>query len=115
MDFAWVSLKTANKDGSTDTLVWRMAGPTPDMSRVVIMNVPLADSRTDTSYKLEIAISVNGSFESVSHRAMLFSRLIDEHNMVDLVPAMLGQDHRRAAVMNYIRAEDSISASAAAK
>ena len=115
MDFAWMSLKTANKDGSTDTSVWRMAGSMPDMSKVVTMTVQLADSRADTWRELEIAIVVNGSFESASHRAMLFNRLIDEYNIVDLISTTPGQDDRRAAVMNYTEAEGSISASVAGK
>ena len=111
MDFAWVSLKTANKDGSTDTSVWRMAGSTPDLSKVITMHVQLGDNGADTCRELEIAIAVNGSFESASHRAMLFNRLIDEHNVVDLIASTPGHDGRRASVVNYTRVENSISVS----
>jgi hypothetical protein len=86
MDFAWVSLKTTKKDGSIDTQVWRMAGSEPDLSaerladksRLVIMTVPLNSKGSETSYEFEIAICVNGSYESAGHRATLFGRLIDE-------------------------------------
>jgi UDP-GlcNAc:undecaprenyl-phosphate GlcNAc-1-phosphate transferase len=82
MDFAWVSLKTTRKDGSIDVQVWRMADSEPDLSKLVIMTVPLAGNGTDTSHEFEIAISVNGSYESAGHRATLFSRLIDEYQSV---------------------------------
>ena len=115
MNFAWVSLKTTNKDGSTDTAVWRTTGSTPDMSKVVTMNVQLANGQAGTWRELEIAIIVNGSFESASHRAMLFNRLIDEYNVVDLISTRPDHDGRRVAVMNYTRVEDAISASVAGK
>ena len=87
MDFAWVSLKTTKKDGSIDTQVWRMADSEPDLSaerladksKLVIMTVPFNRKESETSHEFEIAICVNGSYESAGHRATLFSRLIDEH------------------------------------
>ncbi len=115
MNFAWVSLKTSNKDGSTDTSVWRMAGSPPDMSKVVTMNVQLDDRHADTWRELEIAIAANDSFESASHRAMLFNRLIDEHNVVDLISTTPGYDGHRASVIRHTGAESSISASIAGK
>jgi UDP-GlcNAc:undecaprenyl-phosphate GlcNAc-1-phosphate transferase len=115
MNFAWVSLKTANKDGSTDTSLWRTSGALPDMSKIVTMNVRLADRRTDTRCELEIAIGVNDSFESASHRAMLFNRLIDEHNVVDLVSTTPDRDGREADVIKYTDVESSMSASMAGK
>jgi len=82
MDFAWVSVKTTKKDGSIDTEVWRMAGSEPDLSKLVIMTVPFKSSRAETSHEFELAICVNGSYESAGHRATLFSRLIDEHSII---------------------------------
>jgi UDP-GlcNAc:undecaprenyl-phosphate GlcNAc-1-phosphate transferase len=79
MDFAWVSLKTTEKDGSINTSVWRMAGAAQNLSKLVIMTVPLAGNGSETSHEFEIAISVNGSYESAGHRATLFGRLIDEY------------------------------------
>ena len=85
------------------------------MSKVVTMNVQLANGQAGTWRELEIAIIVNGSFESASHRAMLFNRLIDEYNVVDLISTRPDHDGRRVAVMNYTRVEDAISASVAGK
>jgi UDP-GlcNAc:undecaprenyl-phosphate GlcNAc-1-phosphate transferase len=82
MDFAWVSLKTRDKDGTVRTEVWRIADAPPDMSDVVIMNIPVRNHRTAGAMEFEIAISVNGSLESAGHRATLFSRLIDEHSII---------------------------------
>ena len=82
MDFAWVSLTTAHKDGRTDTEVWRAPnGTPPDLSRLITMTIPFKNSDPDCSHELEIAVCVNGSFESAGHRATLFARLLDEHKM----------------------------------
>jgi hypothetical protein len=82
MDFAWVSLKTTKMDGSIDTQVWRMTDSQPDFSRLVIMTVPFNGSGSQTQHEFEIAIRLNGSYESAGHRATLFSRLIDEHSLI---------------------------------
>jgi len=85
MDFAWLSLKTTDKDGSVQTEVWRIAEAKPNLSNVVTMTFPLADNDYRQSQEFEIAVSVNGSYESAGHRATLFSRLIDEHEVVNKV------------------------------
>ncbi len=82
MDFAWVSLQTENEDGSVHTEVWRPENTRPDMSDVVIMNIPVRNHRTAGAMEFEIAVLVNGSLESAGHRATLFSRLIDEHSII---------------------------------
>lgn len=82
MDFAWVSFKTTKNDGSIDTQVWRLPGSKPDLSRLVTMTIPLDGNGSQTQHEFEIAICVNGSYESAGHRATLFSRLIDEHELI---------------------------------
>ena len=84
MDFAWLSLKTTEKDGTINTSVWRGPDFTSDLSKVIVMNVPVGNGQTDPSLELEIAVPVNGALESASHQAMLFSRLIDEYNLMRL-------------------------------
>lgn len=84
MDFAWVSLRTQDKDGTVRTEVWRPGGAQPDMRRVVVMNVPIRDHDMAHGTEFEIAIKVNGTIESAGRRATLFSRLIDEHKVVGL-------------------------------
>lgn len=84
MDFAWVSLRTKNGDGTVQTEVWRPTDAQPDMSDVVVMNVPIRNHGMTRATEFEIAIKVNGTIESASRRATLFSRLIDEHELVGL-------------------------------
>lgn len=79
MDFAWVSLKTQDKSGTFRTEVWRPVDLQPETSGVVVMNVPIRNHGLTRGAEFEIAINVNGTFESAGHRATLFSRLIDEH------------------------------------
>jgi UDP-GlcNAc:undecaprenyl-phosphate GlcNAc-1-phosphate transferase len=81
MDFAWLSLKTTNKDGTTHTSVWRGGDVTPDLSQVMIINLPVSNGQPDASIELEIAVPVDGALETASRQAMLFSRLIDDHNV----------------------------------
>jgi len=85
MDFAWVSLKTTDNDGTVRTEVWRMAPAQPDISKIVVMTIQLAHNGSVLSQELEIAIVTNGSYESAGHRATLFSRLIDEHKVISKV------------------------------
>jgi len=83
MDFAWLSLKTEDKDGTVRTEVWRTAEAQPDISNVVTMTVPLRNNGQAGAMEFEIAISVNGGlYESAGHRAALFGRLIDEHEVI---------------------------------
>jgi UDP-GlcNAc:undecaprenyl-phosphate GlcNAc-1-phosphate transferase len=82
LDFTWLSLKSEDQDGTIRTEVWRMPDVKPDLSRLVIMTVSLTDNGDKTSHEFEIAISVNGSYESAGHRATLFSRLLDEYNII---------------------------------
>jgi len=88
MDFAWVSLKTKDTDGAERTEVWRLAeSGTPDKSDVIVMTVPVPKAQVRNhglagAMEFEIAILVNGSLESAGHRATLFSRLIDEHEVI---------------------------------
>jgi UDP-GlcNAc:undecaprenyl-phosphate GlcNAc-1-phosphate transferase len=79
LDFAWLSLKSENEDGATRTEIWRTPDLESDLSRLVIMTIPLPQNCDKTQHEFEMAISVNGSLESAGHRATLFSRLIDEH------------------------------------
>jgi UDP-GlcNAc:undecaprenyl-phosphate GlcNAc-1-phosphate transferase len=85
MDFAWVSLTTNDKDGTVRTELWRPTDAEPDMSDVVVMNVPIRNHGMTRGAKFEVAITVNGgTIESAGHRATLFSRLIDEYELVGL-------------------------------
>ncbi|OHB60358.1 MAG: hypothetical protein A2167_00375 [Planctomycetes bacterium RBG_13_46_10] len=82
MDFAWVSLKTKGKDGTVCTEVWRTTKAQPDLSVVVTMTIPLRNHDKAGPIEFEIAVTVNGSYESAGHRATLFGRLIDEHKVI---------------------------------
>jgi len=83
MDFVWVSLKTTDKDGNVRSEVWRPDDlKAPDKSEVIVMNVPVRNHALAGAMEFGIAILVNGSLESAGHRATLFSRLIDEHNII---------------------------------
>jgi UDP-GlcNAc:undecaprenyl-phosphate GlcNAc-1-phosphate transferase len=86
MDFAWISLKTTDKDGTIRTEVWRPGNfMPPEKSNVIIMDVPLCNYDNTRMMRFEIAILVNGSLESAGHRATLFNRLVEEHNAIGVL------------------------------
>lgn len=79
MDFAWVSLRKIYPDGRIEEEIWR--GHNGSSSRplwLMTTAVPFSNGDSNCSCELEIAIQVNGSFESASHRGTLFGRLLDE-------------------------------------
>lgn len=82
MDFAWVSLKTT-RDGRTDEQSWRSPHNTPGRDNMIIMSIPAGKTQAGTR-TLELAIERDGSFEAAGHRAVLFSRLLDEYSLVEL-------------------------------
>ena len=82
MDFVWISLKTQELDGSIRTEIWRAANSPSDQSQIVILTVPINGDGLKRLHEFEIAISIDGSYESAGYRATLFNRLIDEHAMV---------------------------------
>ncbi|OHB61703.1 MAG: hypothetical protein A2167_01065 [Planctomycetes bacterium RBG_13_46_10] len=85
MDFAWVSLKTKDKDGTERTEVWRLADAQADLSKIIVVTVPVRGNGSVRVMEFEIAILVNGSLESAGHRATLFSRLIDDFNICQTI------------------------------
>ena len=85
LDFAWISLKTKDKDGNIQTEIWRTSGAPPYPLDVVTMSIPLRNRDKTGPIEFEIAVSVNGSYESAGHRATLFGRLIDEHKVMSKV------------------------------
>jgi len=91
MDFAWVSLKTVHSDGRTETEIWRGPdGSFAHLSRLITMTIPFQNGEPTCAYELEIAIRVNGSFESASHRGTLFGRLLDDSEVTAHQPSVAG-------------------------
>ena len=88
LELVWVSLRVTNADGGTDTSIWRRETAAPKGgARIVTMNLPIHDVRHDRLMEFEIAILIGDSLESASHRAGLFSRLLEEHACAGLMIA----------------------------
>ncbi len=77
-NFAWVAMHVKDPDGKTDTSIWRAREDVTLPSRIVVVTLPLSDPWSEKLLALEVAILVHDSLESASHRAGLFSRLIEE-------------------------------------
>lgn len=88
MDFWTVDLPLVNRDGTTRALTWHHNGQTPDANPggLVQVHVPVRDRRSGSSLHLKIELYRNGSLESAGRRVALFTRLIEEHDIVSLLP-----------------------------
>ena len=84
MDFAWVSLKTKEPNGTISTEVWRATNLDLDPSKIIVMTVPINGNGTKRFHEFEIAITIKGSYESAGYRATLFNRLIDEYSLINV-------------------------------
>lgn len=78
-----MKLKLLLKENDTNRiLIWEKNGNTQDDLEVVKLKVPIRGGNSDSQLNIEADVNANGSLESASHRATLFSRLIDEHNVI---------------------------------
>jgi len=86
MDFLSLSLPLINRDGTVRTLTWRDDSQTPESGHdeLLKVDVPIRDRRSGPSLTLRIEVYQNGSLESVGRRLALFTRLMEEHNLVKL-------------------------------
>jgi UDP-GlcNAc:undecaprenyl-phosphate GlcNAc-1-phosphate transferase len=65
-------------DGRAGRRVWRRTTIPAGFNRIMTMRLPITAASGGRSVELEIAVLVNGSLESATHRAGLFIRLMDE-------------------------------------
>jgi len=86
MDFGTVDLPLVNRDGTLRALTWRHNGQSSDVAPEGFMqvHVPVRDRRSGSSLRLRIEIHKNGSLESAGRRVALFTRLLEEHDIVSL-------------------------------
>lgn len=92
LDFAWVSLTLADKEGNVDTRIWRGGTAARDNSRIVTMSFPVKDARTQNLLEFEVAITTNASLESAGRRGVLFNRLIDEYGLAQAMTTPCGAE-----------------------
>ncbi len=87
MDFLSIHLGITNRDGSHRTLSWQRRGKVKGKNKGLLKaSIPLTDRRSGSSLNLRIEVCKNGSLESAGRRVALFSRLMDEHDIVTLRP-----------------------------
>jgi UDP-GlcNAc:undecaprenyl-phosphate GlcNAc-1-phosphate transferase len=78
LELAWICVRATNVDGSADTTVWRRPVIPAGYDRVITVNLPVRGVSAGRAVEFEMGVLVNGSLESASHRAGLFSRLLEE-------------------------------------
>jgi len=88
MGFLSISLPIKNRDGTSRTLTWRQDDegqkPKPHHDGLLKVSIPVRDRRSGSSPNLEIEVCTGNSLESAGRRIALFTRLIEEHNIVGL-------------------------------
>jgi UDP-GlcNAc:undecaprenyl-phosphate GlcNAc-1-phosphate transferase len=85
MGFVRGLLPIVKRDKSRHVLVWEKSGQDIRAGEIVKMTVPVRDRRAGSELCLEVQVQANGSLESAGRRLMLFSRLIDEYSVANLV------------------------------
>jgi hypothetical protein len=85
MDFLSLSLPLINRDGTVRTLTWQKDGKDSDSDNDVLkVDVPVQDRRAGPSLNLKIEVYRKSSLESAGRRIALFTRLLEEHDIVSL-------------------------------
>lgn len=82
LNFVWLSIGYTNTDGIVNTSIWRRRDSEIDLSNVAILTIPFFSQERSETIEIELAIAVDSSLESIGRRAALFSRFIEEYNIV---------------------------------
>lgn len=106
MNFVWLSLDMTEPDGDTKKLNWKPE-TTPCVSEAVITTLPVVYKRPGISMQFELAIPVDDSLEVTNHRTVVFSRLLDETNLQDILGTKCA---RPIADKKVLAREDSVRA-----
>jgi len=87
LDLASVLATIRDATGNMDIRVWRLREAMPTDDRAVGMSFTVGKAGAQGPVEFEIVVHANGSLESAGHRAVLFSRLVDEHVMTPTCPS----------------------------
>lgn len=86
MDFLTMELPLINRDGTARALTWQHNGNGlyHGPEGLIQVHLPVRDRRGGSSLSLRIEVHKNGSLEAAGRRVALFTRLIEEHDIVSL-------------------------------
>ena len=84
MHFLSLSLRLTHRDGTLRTLTWWQDGQDTVSNDVLKVSVPVRDRRDGSSLNLRIEVCRRGSLESAGRKVALFTRLMEEHDIVSL-------------------------------
>ncbi len=84
MGFLRVSLPLTHRDGSANKLTWWQDGQCADSDDVLKVSVPVRDRRAGPSLNLRIEVCRRDSLESAGRKVALFTRLMEDHDIVSL-------------------------------
>ncbi len=79
--FDSVSLVMTDRNGHAHTKTWRRAECSRNGARIVTMNLPLAAHSDQKCMECQVTITAEPSLEWAGHKGVLFSRLVDEHDV----------------------------------
>ena len=85
LDFMRIKLPLTSRDGTIRTLTWRHDGQAPaPQDEPLKVDIPVRDRRAGPSLNLRIEVCGTGSLESAGRKVALFTRLVEEHDIVSL-------------------------------
>ena len=90
MGFLSVSLPLINRDGNAHTLTWWQDDQDTNSDDVLKVSVPVRDRRAGPSLNLRIEVCRRSSLESAGRRVALFTRLMEEYDIVSLPQDLKG-------------------------
>jgi UDP-GlcNAc:undecaprenyl-phosphate GlcNAc-1-phosphate transferase len=97
LDLAWIVMPHKSRSDIERTLMWRKNGPEPASHSLLETSLPVCQRRAGETLRISLAVQVDESLESASHRVALFGRLIDEHGLAQLTEqckAVAGVDNQ---------------------
>ncbi len=85
MSFIKGQLPVTNRNGTKRMLTWESNGECIGADQIVKMTLPVRDRRAGSALSLEVQVRSNGSLESAGRRLTLFSRLLEQYSVADLI------------------------------
>lgn len=85
-----LKLRLKNGDNTYSVLTWHKDGNGAGALGEESMTISTYDIESESGLDAEIGVNANGSLESAGRRVALFSRLLDEHRVIDLSEDEIG-------------------------
>jgi UDP-GlcNAc:undecaprenyl-phosphate GlcNAc-1-phosphate transferase len=83
MDFVRLRLSFHGSDYPSRAFVWQRNSDEADAPKLILMEIPIHGTKTNSRVAIEVDVNVRDSLESAGRRAVLFTRLLEDHKVPD--------------------------------